>query len=386
MEKNESGEKVELHIYDLSNGMASQLSPMLLGRTIEAIYHTGVLVFGFEYFYGGGIVCVRPEEIVRLYGMSPIRTLTLGVTKKSQTELNGHLEAISREFNSENYDLLNHNCNHFSDNVVRFLLGEGIPAYILNLPNEVMRTPFGSMILPMLQKAQKSQAVRSVANVWNTNGINPSNVINKTAEELSNLSSGYSSSESSGYGQEDFSELSRKLGAMAERYGWQSQRALETLETILLNILGNPGDLRYRSIKSTSSTLKSAIMGIDGGLELLFLLGFKERQVDDQLKYEIQLSQPLTGEERRVIEAQVRTIRKHLNSLGMPKEPNSQKTVSPGKDSPASQGQIDYVKLLEKVREMGFDDNKKILKILHQTKGDIARTVSVLLDERNQNS
>ncbi|KAH8584935.1 UBA TS-N domain-containing [Cryptosporidium sp. chipmunk genotype I] len=389
------GEKVELHIYDLSNGMASQLSPMLLGRTIEAIYHTGVLVYGYEYFYGGGIVCVRPEEITRLYGLKPIRTLALGTTRKTQKELNGHLESISNEFNSDNYDLLNHNCNHFSDNIVKFLIGEGIPSYILDLPNEVMRTPFGSMILPMLQKAQKSQAIRSVANVWNTNGINPSNVINKTAEEFSYLSSGSSSTASSRtshhYGSsgssDTTSKLSEKLNTVSNKYGWQCQRVLETLETILFNIISNPSDLRYRSIKSTSNTLKSVLMSIDEGLELLFLIGFREKQAEDQLRYEIQLSQPLSREEREHLEVQINLLRRTLGSLGMANEQGTQESacpVSKASNDPKSDSPIDYVKLLAEVKKMGFEDNKKILQALHKTKGDIARTVSILLDETSQ--
>ena len=53
--------KVELYIYDLSQGMAASLSPMLLGRSIEAIYHTAVVVYGREYFYGGdGVTFCQP--------------------------------------------------------------------------------------------------------------------------------------------------------------------------------------------------------------------------------------------------------------------------------------------------------------------------------------
>lgn len=388
----EKEEKVELHVYDLSNGMASQLSPMLLGRTIEAIYHTGVFVYGYEYFYGGGIVCVRPEEIIRLYGLKPIRTLALGITKKTQTELNSHLESISKEFNSDNYDLLNNNCNHFSDNIVRFLLGEGIPSYILDLPSEVMRTPFGSMILPMLQKAQKSQAIRSVANVWNTNGINPSNVINKTAEEFSYLSTGSSSTGSSrnshnSGSSKSTSELSKKLDVVSKKYGWQCQGALETLETILFNIINNPNDLRYRSIKSTSNTLKSVLMSIDEGLEILFLIGFQEKHAEDQLRYEIQLNQPLSREEKERLEAQINLVRRTLSSLGMKTEQETQGSVhtpEPGSNTSEPASPIDYVKLLADVKEMGFEDNKKILQALHKTKGDIAQTVSILLGEQNQ--
>lgn len=44
---------VYLHVYDLSQGLARQLSPMLLGRTIDAIYHSAVVVAGKEFYFGG---------------------------------------------------------------------------------------------------------------------------------------------------------------------------------------------------------------------------------------------------------------------------------------------------------------------------------------------
>ncbi|KAH8739653.1 hypothetical protein FG386_001210 [Cryptosporidium ryanae] len=408
---NKQGEKVELQVYDLSNGMASQLSPMLLGKTIEAIYHTGVLVYGYEYFYGGGIVCVKPEEITRLYGMKPIKTLTLGFTSKNQIELNTHLESISSKFTSENYDLLNHNCNHFSDNIVKFLLGDGIPSYILDLPNEVMRTPFGSMLLPMLQKAQKSQAVRSVANVWNTNGISPSNVINKTAGEINNLSNSLSPGSRSKNFSTDSSQLSMKLDHITRKYGWNSQRILETLETILENIVRNPTELRYRSIKATSNTLKTVLKGIDEGLDLLFTLGFHEKKVEDQDKYEIHLSHPITSQEREDIENKIKIIRHYLSNLRIQDEEQKEsifessntcnnssvssssnsladgnQQVSSGNDADSevcSDGSIDYIKLLEQVKSMGFNDNQRILRALHSSRGDISQAIDILVNQQS---
>lgn len=77
-------------------GMARQFSAMFLGRQIDAIYHTGVFVYGRqeisfflsfflgdlfnrlidrEYFFGGGIQMARHEYIVERYGMGPIEVL-----------------------------------------------------------------------------------------------------------------------------------------------------------------------------------------------------------------------------------------------------------------------------------------------------------------------
>lgn len=44
-----------LRVYDLSQGMAKVLSPSLIGKQIDGIWHTGIVVYGKEYFYSGGI-------------------------------------------------------------------------------------------------------------------------------------------------------------------------------------------------------------------------------------------------------------------------------------------------------------------------------------------
>lgn len=52
---------VLLYIYDLTSGMATMMSQMLLGRHIEGVWHTAVVVHGREYFYGGsGIQSCMP--------------------------------------------------------------------------------------------------------------------------------------------------------------------------------------------------------------------------------------------------------------------------------------------------------------------------------------
>ncbi|KAE9036354.1 hypothetical protein PR001_g8865 [Phytophthora rubi] len=143
---------VTLHVYDLSHGMARQLSPALLGKTIDGVWHTGVLVFGREYFFGGGgIQAMAPELVVQRYGMNPVRTIALGETSRTQQELEQFLRDNSARFTDATYDLLRHNCNNFSDEVAKFLVGSGIPQYILDLPNEALNSPFGAMLRPMLE-------------------------------------------------------------------------------------------------------------------------------------------------------------------------------------------------------------------------------------------
>jgi hypothetical protein len=42
--------KVQVYLYDLSQGMARALSQQFLGKQIDGIWHTGVVVYGHEYF------------------------------------------------------------------------------------------------------------------------------------------------------------------------------------------------------------------------------------------------------------------------------------------------------------------------------------------------
>jgi len=54
------------------------------------------------------------------------------------------------EFRGEAYDLLQHNCNNFSNELALFLCGNSIPQHIIDLPSEVLSTPFGQSLQPLL--------------------------------------------------------------------------------------------------------------------------------------------------------------------------------------------------------------------------------------------
>ncbi|KAF7081301.1 hypothetical protein CFC21_085257 [Triticum aestivum] len=147
----EEGHKVALNVYDLSNGLARQLSTSFLGKPIEAIWHTGVVVYGNEYFFGGGIQAA-PAGATQ-YGR-PVRVVDLGVTHLPREVFEDYLRDIAPRYTAATYSLLTHNCNNFSNEVAQFLVGAGIPDYILNLPNEVMSSPMGAMIMPMIQNLE----------------------------------------------------------------------------------------------------------------------------------------------------------------------------------------------------------------------------------------
>ncbi|XP_047078525.1 desumoylating isopeptidase 1-like [Lolium rigidum] len=149
----EEGHKVSLNVYDLSNGLARQLSTSFLGKPIEAIWHTGVVVYGKEYFYGGGIQSTAAGATQ--YGR-PVRVVDLGVTHLPREVFEDYLRDIAPRYTAETYRLMTHNCNNFANEAAQFLVGAGIPGYILSLPNEVMSSPMGPLIMPMIQNLEAS--------------------------------------------------------------------------------------------------------------------------------------------------------------------------------------------------------------------------------------
>ncbi|XP_077249492.1 uncharacterized protein LOC143889178 [Tasmannia lanceolata] len=158
----EDGYKVSLHVYDLSQGLARQLSTTFLGKAIEAIWHTGVVVYGNEYYFGGGIQ--QAPVGTTQYG-TPLRVVDLGVTHVPKEFFEEYLQEISPRYTAETYSLLSHNCNNFSNEVAQFLVGATIPDYILQLPNEVMNSPMGLMILPMIQQLEMTLRANAVPQV-----------------------------------------------------------------------------------------------------------------------------------------------------------------------------------------------------------------------------
>lgn len=140
--------KVILHIYDLSQGIAKVMSPMIMGQTIDAVYHTGVVVADTEYYYGAGILSEPAGQTT--FG-SPMQQMEMGDTSKTQSEIRAFLDSIQSRYTDSTYNLVEHNCNHFSNEFLQFLCDKKVPDYILNQAASFLETPFGRMLEPMLQ-------------------------------------------------------------------------------------------------------------------------------------------------------------------------------------------------------------------------------------------
>ena len=69
--------------------------------------------------------------------------LDLGTTEIPEDMFMELLQDIAPRFTMSTYDVFNHNCNNFTDEVAQLVLGEGIPKDIVDLPKEFLATPMG---------------------------------------------------------------------------------------------------------------------------------------------------------------------------------------------------------------------------------------------------
>jgi hypothetical protein len=125
-----------------ARGANGQMSQSFLGKQIDGIWHTGVVVFGKEFFFGGGIQHGTPGRTP--YGV-PVERLALGDSHIPEDVFLEFLQEISSRFSMDSYDLLHNNCNNFTNECSIFLTGSPIPEYITALPSQVLNTPMGQL-------------------------------------------------------------------------------------------------------------------------------------------------------------------------------------------------------------------------------------------------
>lgn len=143
--------EVDLAMYDLSGGAASWIpSAVLDGHKFAGVWHTGVRVFGKEYWYGGYIY--EQADFSRVPFGAPTRVLRLGKTLVSEGKFQEFLGSeMTGIFRPQNYDVLQNNCNFFSNEVVQFLLnGKQIPEEVLVQPSLVHRSTLAPLVVPLM--------------------------------------------------------------------------------------------------------------------------------------------------------------------------------------------------------------------------------------------
>ncbi|KAG0233885.1 hypothetical protein BGW42_007092 [Actinomortierella wolfii] len=115
-------ERVTLFVYDLSQGMARSMSLGITGRQIDGIWHTSVVVFGREWFYGQGIMNSVPG--MTMHG-TPLERIDMGETEIPQEVFMEFMDNMRETYTADRYHLL--------DNT------------------DFLQTPFGQMMRPMIE-------------------------------------------------------------------------------------------------------------------------------------------------------------------------------------------------------------------------------------------
>jgi len=158
---------VEILLYDLSGGASDNFSEFLLGQHFEAIYHSSVLAFGAEHWYGGNLYKAPPPQYhqfgrplsTSVTELKPsayqpdLRVVHVGFTLATYGEFKLWLSETAERFQPEHYDVVNWNCNCFSDEAAQFLTGKTIPDSVRQMPKLMMSTIQEIPILrPLLNK------------------------------------------------------------------------------------------------------------------------------------------------------------------------------------------------------------------------------------------
>ena len=94
------------------------------------MWHTAIVVYGKEYFFGGGgIEWCRPGGTMM---GNPGQVEDLGETEITEDLFQDYLRTQAQDrFRGDRYDLFRHNCNNFSNETAQFLVGRGIPQHII---------------------------------------------------------------------------------------------------------------------------------------------------------------------------------------------------------------------------------------------------------------
>jgi desumoylating isopeptidase 1 len=89
---------VHVLLYDLSRGMARELSMGLLGFQLDAIYHTSIKLNGREFVYDGNIVSIVPGTS---HLGQPMEELYLGKTQLPMDDIMDYLDSLRQIYTVE---------------------------------------------------------------------------------------------------------------------------------------------------------------------------------------------------------------------------------------------------------------------------------------------
>jgi len=256
--------KVLLYVYDISQGMAKQMSMAMIGKQIDYIPHTGIVAFGKEYFFQSSPAIGVPGQTV---GIPTCQVIELGETSKTSTDLEAYINAeLVSEFNEEKYQFLNHNCNNYSDAVSKFLLdGKGIPSNIVNMAQEALSEPKAQPIRMMIENMEKSMR----GQMGGASSLNPFG--NPAPSGMPVTPAPAPVAPVAPTVNED---LEAAIADLRTNDKEVLRACLSTLVKITQNVVKNPVEAKFRKLKNANEAFKKKILECTGGVEALLACGW----------------------------------------------------------------------------------------------------------------
>jgi hypothetical protein len=140
------------YVYDLSMGLTKMLSKDLIGIQVDGIWHTSVVAFDKEYYFGEGIVTLAKGVYQQNYApIKPVLKIEVNLPELRQETLDELIAKLSSDYQSKSYHILDHNCNHFTQELLSNLAPDfKLPDCVLQLPKRIKETKKGELFAKML--------------------------------------------------------------------------------------------------------------------------------------------------------------------------------------------------------------------------------------------
>jgi hypothetical protein len=95
----------------------------MIGKQIDGIWHTGIVVYGKEFYFGGGIsydlpACTpfgKQRHLTNFVAGQPTKRIELGETEVPEDIFMELLRDVAPRFTESTYNVLTNNCNNFTD-------------------------------------------------------------------------------------------------------------------------------------------------------------------------------------------------------------------------------------------------------------------------------
>lgn len=126
--------EVTMNVYDVGLKVSVQTLNGVLHMLGNGAYHVAVQVYGLEWSFGSceedtGVFRSVPRECQDHHYRS---SQVLGTVQKTRRDVEELLQAMSAEWQGEDYDLLHKNCCHFSDALSQKLGSGPLPSWVLS--------------------------------------------------------------------------------------------------------------------------------------------------------------------------------------------------------------------------------------------------------------